>query len=225
MVGRAQRPAGLLARAPVGTACARCATVLSCVGSAAEESDVLSRPGPRMGEAARLMLGCAAGQQDGASIERGRSHWIGPARQEGAGAGARSRCADRAGPGCWPWPWAARAGEPGPAVVAWVPTQAAMARQIVWDIRAPSHIGRLFGGGLAGVGGAVAQGLFRNPLADPYLLGSSSGAALVDGAGSDGRGQACWAWGTSTASVGCWCAWVTGVAFVGAVAAVADPGC
>src|SRR5665811_516385 len=26
--------------------------------------------------------------------------------------------------------------------------------------------------------GAVAQGLFRNPLADPYLLGSASGASL-----------------------------------------------
>jgi iron complex transport system permease protein len=31
---------------------------------------------------------------------------------------------------------------------------------------------------LLGLAGAVAQGLFRNPLADPYLLGSASGASL-----------------------------------------------
>jgi iron complex transport system permease protein len=33
-------------------------------------------------------------------------------------------------------------------------------------------------GALLGLAGAIAQGLFRNPLADPYLLGSASGAAL-----------------------------------------------
>ncbi len=32
---------------------------------------------------------------------------------------------------------------------------------------------------LLGLAGAVAQGLFRNPLADPFLLGSASGAALA----------------------------------------------
>jgi iron complex transport system permease protein len=31
---------------------------------------------------------------------------------------------------------------------------------------------------LLGLAGATAQGLFRNPLADPYLLGSASGASL-----------------------------------------------
>lgn len=35
-------------------------------------------------------------------------------------------------------------------------------------------------GALLGLAGAVAQGLFRNPLADPYLLGSASGASLGD---------------------------------------------
>jgi iron complex transport system permease protein len=33
-------------------------------------------------------------------------------------------------------------------------------------------------GALLGLSGAIAQGLFRNPLADPYLLGSAAGAAL-----------------------------------------------
>jgi iron complex transport system permease protein len=53
-----------------------------------------------------------------------------------------------------------------------------VAQQIVWDIRAPRTLGAWFAGALLGLAGAVAQGLFRNPLADPYLLGSASGASL-----------------------------------------------
>jgi iron complex transport system permease protein len=50
--------------------------------------------------------------------------------------------------------------------------------QIVWDIRLPRTLGTWLAGALLGLAGAVAQGLFRNPLADPYLLGSGSGALL-----------------------------------------------
>ena len=50
--------------------------------------------------------------------------------------------------------------------------------QIVWDIRLPRTLGAWTAGALLGLAGAVAQGLFRNPLADPYLLGSASGASL-----------------------------------------------
>lgn len=53
-----------------------------------------------------------------------------------------------------------------------------MAQQIVWDIRLPRTVGAWAAGALLGLAGAVAQGLFRNPLADPYLLGSASGASL-----------------------------------------------
>jgi len=53
-----------------------------------------------------------------------------------------------------------------------------MAGQIVLDIRLPRSLGALAAGALLGLAGAVAQGLFRNPLADPYLLGSASGASL-----------------------------------------------
>ena len=53
-----------------------------------------------------------------------------------------------------------------------------VALQIVWDIRLPRTLGAWLAGGLLGLAGAVAQGLFRNPLADPYLLGSASGASL-----------------------------------------------
>jgi len=53
-----------------------------------------------------------------------------------------------------------------------------VALQIVWDIRLPRTLGAWTAGALLGLAGAVAQGLFRNPLADPYLLGSASGASL-----------------------------------------------
>ncbi|RWM80416.1 MAG: iron ABC transporter permease [Mesorhizobium sp.] len=51
-------------------------------------------------------------------------------------------------------------------------------RLIVYDIRLPRVIlGVLIGAALA-VSGAVMQGLFRNPLADPGLIGVSAGASL-----------------------------------------------
>jgi iron complex transport system permease protein len=49
---------------------------------------------------------------------------------------------------------------------------------IVLDVRLPVVVGAgLVGAGLA-VAGTLFQGMLRNPLADPYLLGTSSGAAL-----------------------------------------------
>lgn len=49
---------------------------------------------------------------------------------------------------------------------------------IVWTLRAPRVVlGLLVGGTLAVAGGAY-QGVFRNPLADPYLLGIAAGAGL-----------------------------------------------
>ncbi|MDD2922330.1 MAG: iron ABC transporter permease [Anaerolineales bacterium] len=51
-------------------------------------------------------------------------------------------------------------------------------RTILWDIRLPRTILiALVGAALAG-SGAAYQGLFRNPLADPYLIGVASGAGL-----------------------------------------------
>ena len=49
---------------------------------------------------------------------------------------------------------------------------------IVWDLRLPRVLtAMVVGTGLA-VAGATFQGLLRNPLADPYVLGTASGAAL-----------------------------------------------
>ncbi len=49
---------------------------------------------------------------------------------------------------------------------------------VLWDIRMPRSLGAYFAGALLGLAGGIAQSLFRNPLADPYLLGSASGALL-----------------------------------------------
>jgi iron complex transport system permease protein len=49
---------------------------------------------------------------------------------------------------------------------------------IIWQIRLPRVVlGALVGAMLSG-GGAAYQGVFRNPLADPYLLGVAAGAGL-----------------------------------------------
>ncbi|MBC7621472.1 MAG: iron ABC transporter permease [Candidatus Saccharibacteria bacterium] len=115
------------------------------------------------------------------------------------------------------------------------PEQAAMAQKIVWEIRLPRTLGGWAAGALLGLAGAVAQGLFRNPLADPYLLGSASGAslgvALALAAAGAGAGMLGGSTGVSNTlhgsvavSVFSSNVWVrlglTGAAFLGAVLAV-----
>ncbi|WP_295521962.1 iron ABC transporter permease [Limnohabitans sp. Rim8] len=100
----------------------------------------------------------------------------------------------------------------------WTAEADEVSRQIVLDIRLPRSLGAWLGGALLGLAGAVAQGLFRNPLADPYLLGSASGASL-------GVSIYLSLWGTTT-FVSAWArsGWfglgLTGTAFLGAVLAV-----
>jgi iron complex transport system permease protein len=88
-------------------------------------------------------------------------------------------------------------------------------RTILWEIRLPRSLGAWLAGALLGLAGAIAQGLFRNPLADPYLLGSAAGAAFgvalllaLTGGGS----LAVAAWGPRIG--------ITGAAFIGALVAV-----
>jgi iron complex transport system permease protein len=50
---------------------------------------------------------------------------------------------------------------------------------VLWELRVPRALLALLAGGMLGVAGALAQGLFRNPLADPGLLGVNSGAACA----------------------------------------------
>lgn len=50
---------------------------------------------------------------------------------------------------------------------------------VLWSIRLPRIALAMMVGAMLSVSGAVMQGLFRNPLADPALVGVSSGAALA----------------------------------------------
>lgn len=53
-----------------------------------------------------------------------------------------------------------------------------LARQVVVDIRLPRTVLAILTGASLGLAGAVLQGLLRNPLADPGIMGISSTAAL-----------------------------------------------
>jgi iron complex transport system permease protein len=96
----------------------------------------------------------------------------------------------------------------------WLRSPAALSDAVLWDIRLPRALGAWLAGALLGLGGAIAQNLFRNPLAEPYLLGSASGAAL---------GVTVCLVATDVSMAGL--AWmgalgVTGAAFVGAAAGI-----
>jgi iron complex transport system permease protein len=62
---------------------------------------------------------------------------------------------------------------------------------IVWDLRLPRVVLGLLVGAMLAATGSSYQGVFRNPLADPYLLGVAAGAglgatlAIVSGASTD----------------------------------------
>jgi len=60
-------------------------------------------------------------------------------------------------------------------------SDAAAAREqlVLIDIRLPRTLLGMFVGASLAIAGAIMQGLFRNPLADPGLIGVSSGAALA----------------------------------------------
>ncbi|MCE5314423.1 MAG: iron chelate uptake ABC transporter family permease subunit [Armatimonadota bacterium] len=56
-----------------------------------------------------------------------------------------------------------------------------MDKTIVWQIRVPRAVLAMIVGALLAMAGAALQGLLLNPLADPYTVGVSSGAALGAG--------------------------------------------
>lgn len=57
-------------------------------------------------------------------------------------------------------------------------TPGSLAGEILWQIRLPRNLCALLVGAMLGVAGAVAQGYFRNPLAEPGIMGVSAGAGL-----------------------------------------------
>jgi iron complex transport system permease protein len=61
-----------------------------------------------------------------------------------------------------------------PATVSWP----ASSETIILDLRLPRVLAAMLVGAGLSVAGVTFQGLLRNPLADPYVLGTASGAAL-----------------------------------------------
>jgi iron complex transport system permease protein len=54
----------------------------------------------------------------------------------------------------------------------------AQQESILWSLRVPRVVLGALAGGTLAIAGAAYQGTFRNPLADPYLLGAAAGAEL-----------------------------------------------
>jgi iron complex transport system permease protein len=57
-------------------------------------------------------------------------------------------------------------------------TSESAANVIVWQLRMPRMLAALLAGAILGAVGAVFQAYFRNALAEPYVIGVSSGAGL-----------------------------------------------
>ncbi len=74
---------------------------------------------------------------------------------------------------------------------------------ILWDLRLPRVLAALLVGAALGMAGALLQGMLRNGLASPFLLGISAGAGLVV---------------VLLVSLGLWQVWVPFGAWLGAIA-------
>ncbi len=64
-------------------------------------------------------------------------------------------------------------------VIGPLPDDRALALQILAELRGPRVAAAFACGGLLALAGVLMQTLFRNPLAEPYLLGASGGAGLA----------------------------------------------
>lgn len=88
----------------------------------------------------------------------------------------------------------------------WWQAEGGMERDIVVELRVPRTLAAFVTGALLALSGVVMQVLLRNPLADPYILGVSGGAAVgALGAILLGLGGA----------------WVSNAAFLGAISSIA----
>ncbi|MCW9012979.1 MAG: iron ABC transporter permease [Gammaproteobacteria bacterium] len=79
--------------------------------------------------------------------------------------------------------------------------ESSIAHTIIWDLRAPRAYIAFVSGALLSLAGVLMQVLLRNPLADPYILGVSGGAAVA---------------ALLAMSAGLAGSWVSGSAFIGA---------
>ncbi|MBE3599769.1 MAG: iron ABC transporter permease [Limnochordaceae bacterium] len=90
---------------------------------------------------------------------------------------------------------------------------------IVWQLRVPRVLAGMLAGAALGVSGAALQGLFRNPLADPYLMGVAPGAIFGVAVALSVAGAAAPAFAGKVAAAQA-AAYVPAAAFVGALGAV-----
>lgn len=86
-------------------------------------------------------------------------------------------------------------------IAAFVNPTNSVEHQIIWDLRLPRALCAFVVGGLLALAGVLMQVLLRNPLADPYILGVSGGAAVA---------------ALSAISLGLSGLWISGSAFGGA---------
>lgn len=80
-----------------------------------------------------------------------------------------------------------------------------IASTIIWELRAPRAYIAFVTGGLLSLAGVLMQVLLRNPLADPYILGVSGGAAVAT---------------LIAMLIGISGSWLTGSAFIGALISI-----
>lgn len=73
---------------------------------------------------------------------------------------------------------------------------------ILWELRLPRIVAALVVGAALGLSGAMLQGMLRNGLADPFVLGISAGAGLI---------------AITLISLNVWLAWVPLGAWIGAI--------
>jgi iron complex transport system permease protein len=91
---------------------------------------------------------------------------------------------------------------------------------IVWNLRLPRVFMAALVGASLGCSGAAMQGLFRNPLADPYLLGVASGASFGATLALAASGQLAQAFSDAPWTPGSGSSLLPLFAFLGAVGAV-----
>ncbi|MDR3689890.1 MAG: iron ABC transporter permease [Fimbriimonas sp.] len=96
-------------------------------------------------------------------------------------------------------------------------TQATTINTVVWAIRLPRALECVCVGGILGLVGSAFQAQLRNPLAEPYIVGVSSGAA-IGGAIAMILGWDIWFGGLGSAALG----FVTGMISLGIVYGLAS---
>ncbi|HEU0199393.1 MAG TPA: iron chelate uptake ABC transporter family permease subunit, partial [Burkholderiaceae bacterium] len=75
--------------------------------------------------------------------------------------------------------WGSVPSAPGEVIAALLGNGDATLGTIVRELRLPRALAAFAVGGLLAMSGALLQALLRNPLADPYVLGISGGAAVA----------------------------------------------